>query len=200
MKIYLAYSYKTPQNLRGLFHTFFEKTKDTILERRVPEDPTTINLEEAENYYQENYKKVKSADLMIAEVSYVSIDVGHDILLAIQEKKPVIVLYNMTDDIQNPRHITNVPLGLQGNRSKYILLREYNSRTLDNVLRLALEDAKELLGTKFNLILPPELDRFLEWTSKNTGIPKSETTRHAIQELMEKNDAYMNYLKESGLL
>jgi hypothetical protein len=136
---------------------------------------------------------IKSADLIIAESSYVSTDIGQDILYAIREKKPVIAMYNLSEDLENPRHIRNIPIGLQGNRDKYLLLREYRLNSVASTLPRAIKDAEELLGTKFNLILPPELDKFLHWASKKTGLPKSEITRQAIEHEMKRFPDFKNY-------
>lgn len=198
MKIYFTHSRTVPQAQLDAFYNYFTKKGITVFKRSVPEDPSKIDFREAESMYIQNVKMIKSCDLVITETSYVSNDIGYDISLALQEKKPVLAFYNMTDDRENPRHIKNVPMGLKGNKSKYLILKEYSLSLLDKILDLAIQDAKSLVDTKFILIIPPEIDRYLEWNVKEKGLPKAEITRSAIENMMKNDTRYQEYLKENN--
>jgi hypothetical protein len=161
----------------------------------------TLNVvDDPQVAFDHNMRAIKKCDIMVAEVSYHSNNIGYDIATAISDKKPIVMLFNMEEDLDNPAHITKVPTSIRGNLSSYIILREYKKHNVEATIKSAIDDAKELMDTKLNLIIPHDLNRFLEWSTKEMGISKSELTRQAIQELLERNERYQNYLKENGLL
>jgi nucleoside 2-deoxyribosyltransferase len=185
MKIYLAHSIQLPQSVSASFLEHFKKHKHSLFTRKLPLKLPATDYKEAEEIYEANMKMIRSADIVIAEISYVSIDIRHDILLALQDKKPVIALSNMKEDLENPRHTRNIPIGLRGNKNKYLILREYNSKNISEVINKSINDASKLFDRKFNFILPAEIDDYLEWNVKHRKIPKSEIARTAIEEMME---------------
>ena len=66
-------------------------------------------------------------------------------------------------------------------------------------LQLALKDAKSLADTKFILIIPAEIDRYLEWNVREKGVSKAEITRDSIEKVMHTDEAYSKYLKDNGI-
>lgn len=63
---------------------------------------------------------------------------------------------------------------------------EYTLDGLKEVLADAFEFANELLTTRFTMLMPPELTRFLDEISKKEGIPRSEFIRDLIAVEMKK--------------
>lgn len=184
-----------PEKHVSLFQKYFDSKGIKVLEKAFPKDPTKIDFDEAEDLYKQNLKKLKESDVIVAEVSFVSSDTGYFIAEAIQEKKPVLVFFNMSEGKENPRHMRIVPVGLKGNKNKYLILKEYDGSNLEKLLDIALADAKALADTKFILIIPPEIDRYLEWNVKEKGISKAEITRQAVEEKMALDKEYTEHVK-----
>jgi len=195
MKVYFAYSiYCTKQQVE-MFRNYFESRNITLITRKIPTDPKTIDFKEAEQIFNSNVKNIKASDLILVEASYASSGLGYDIALALQEKKPVLVFYNMSINKDDVRHIKNVPVDLKGNKNRYLILKEYDTANFEKLLDIAIADAKALTDTKFILIIPPEIDRYLEWNVKEKGISKAEITRKAVEEKMANDKEYSEYTK-----
>jgi nucleoside 2-deoxyribosyltransferase len=173
----------------------FSTLNISILNRVRPDSYDSFDFNEAQKVVKTNAKLIKNSDFVVAEVSFFSGTTGYDISFALEEKKPIIVLYNLVDYRGDSRSIKTLPVTLKGNTSKYIIAREYDNKTLKRTLELAIKDAKDLADTKFILIIPPEIDRYLEWNVKVKGIAKAEITRQAVEEMMKKDKEYISYLK-----
>lgn len=199
MKVYFTHSRTVPQKQLDLFLNYFERNGITVLQRNIPDDPFKMDFAEAEKMYATNVRMIRNADIVVSESSYISNDIGYDTSLALNEKKPVLVFFNMTENKDDPRHIKNVPIGIKGNKSRYLMLKEYDAGNFERSMNLALTNAKELVDTKFILIIPPEIDRYLEWNAKERGLAKAEVTRDSIEKAMKTDDKYQAYLKDNGL-
>lgn len=196
MKIYYTYSAQLPDEVTNKISEIISGMGGSVKSRIRPSSYQDFNLKEAEDVYKNNVKQIKMADLVIADISYVSSGVGYEVSLALDEKKPVICLYNLKDLKNSENLIKSVPVNLKGNTSKYLILKEYDLTSLKKTLELAIKDAKSLADTKFILIIPPEIDRYLEWNVKEKGVSKAEITRQAVENMMKDDRAYMEYMKE----
>ncbi len=159
----------------------FNYKKDPTLEKKGDSDII--------NAYKYIVKAIKKSDFVVAELTSQSAAVGFEIALALGEKKPVLVLYNsnQTKRISTP---------FKGNTSRLLKVRMYSScEDLKIIITQFLDEIKELLNTKFILILPTYIDLYLEWKSKESGISKAEVTRTAIELLMQKDTQYKSYLE-----
>lgn len=159
----------------------FNYQKDPTLEKK-----TDNEIVKAYKYI---VKAIKKSDFIVAELTNPSAAVGFEVALALGEKKPVLVLYNIN---QTKR----IPTPFKGNSSKLLKIRTYSScEDLKMIISQFLGEIKALLSTKFILILPTYIDFYLEWKSKEKGISKAEVTRTAIELLMQKDAKYKDYLR-----
>lgn len=160
---------------------------------REPFNPTIESEDSMVKAYNHIAKSIKSCDFVIAELSEPSLGSGFETALALSEKKPVLVLYH-----EDSQRMLSTPL--TGNRSKYLVTKRYkNDKELESAIRYFVSDLKDLISTKFILIIPPEIDRYLEWNVREKGVSKAEITRQSIEEVMKNDNAYSSYLKENGI-
>lgn len=195
MKVYYTFSDKLPKETVAKVISMIESIGGKVHNRVRPKSYEHFDIKEAETVYKNNIKLIKSSDIIIADISYVSSGVGYEVSFALDEKKPVICLYNLKENPNKEYLIKSVPVNFKGNTSKYLLLKEYDFRTIDRTLDLAIKDAKSLADTKFILIIPSEIDKYLEWNVKEKGYSKAEITRQAIENMMKNDKDYTNYLK-----
>jgi hypothetical protein len=140
--------------------------------------------------YKHITTSIKNSDFVIAEMTENSAAVGYEIAFAIGEKKPVLVLVN-----EEKRKELSTPF--RGNKTKYLSVRKYKSKSdIENALKIFLSDVKNLIDTKFILIIPPSIDQYLEWNARERGIAKAEVTREAIENMMNSDEKYQQYLKQ----
>lgn len=147
--------------------------------------------DDAENFevaHKRNIKSIKEADVIVAEITKLTTGTGFLLSTAISQKKPVITLFNEESDA-----IPSTTIKGSSNK-KNMFYAEYNSKTVQPILEDFLSDVKNLLDTKFILIISPEIDRYLEWASENRRMHKAQIVRNAIEDIMEKDKEYQDYL------
>lgn len=150
-------------------------------------DEDRINFAKA---YKRNLNSIKLSDIVIAEISDMSSGVGFLIPIALSLRKPVLALYK-----EDSKDISATIMG-SDKLSKGLFYKKYSSKTLKNVIQNFLNEAKDILDTKFILIISPEIDHYLEWAADFRRMHKAQIVRNAVEKEMENDEDYQNFLKE----
>jgi hypothetical protein len=195
MKIYFSATVTDNSDLKKMYklikdylakegHKVFEYGSDQI-------DPSEL-AERSDNEISQTFKDLdkylRNADILIADISLSSVGIGYEISQAIMMKKPVLVLKYQKSNFE--------PLAtIEGNKSAYLRYKVYNESSIEYVLKNFLIEAKDKVNTKFILIIPAEIDRYLEWNVREKGVSKAEVTRLAVEKIMENDEAYARYMK-----
>lgn len=210
MKVYFTTGYENPKKSSNNIHCIFEtlKSKGHSITKRPfksehGSDIYKVNEKKisdifdfldspVDKIYTEATKRIRSSDVVIAEASYyLSPGLGFELGFALHEKKPVLVLVSKKSAVVMSEVI-------EGNPSRYFSYKKYETKNdLADIIENFLVKAKDKLDTKFILIISPEIDRYLEWSSDFKRIHKAEAVREAIEEKMEKDEDYKRYLKEN---
>jgi nucleoside 2-deoxyribosyltransferase len=201
MKIYFTTNVVDIDNIRvnvdNIYQTV-EKLGHTIDRFNYQKNPqakfdTDDNNDEMIKAFDYISKAIKSSDFVIAELSSSSAAVGFEIAFALSEKKPVLVLYDETKQ-------KSLATPFRGNKSKYLKIKRYrNEKDLENAIKFFINDVSTLIDTKFILIIPPVIDRYLEWNVREKGNSKAEVTREAIERMMKTDERYQEYLKSNSI-
>lgn len=139
------------------------------------------SIEERNSYYKKVQRWISEADLVVAELSFPStLNIGYEISAAIERGKTVIGLY--LKDCSSAF--------FQGISSDKFIYEEYTEKTLEYVLKNALELAQDTADVRFNFIISPSLLEYLDWIAKNKKLPRSVYLRRLIEEDMAKNKGY----------
>lgn len=153
-----------------------------------PENLINRSDTEIKEAYSQLNKYLKNSDVYIAEISKPSVGIGYEISQAIAMKKPALVLCHKDSSFQ--------PLAtIEGNKSKYLRFEIYEEKNLEEIVNKFMKEAKQKVDTKFILIISPEIDRYLEWASENRRMHKAQVVRSAIEDLIEQDKEYQEYLK-----
>ncbi len=119
-------------------------------------------------HYEAIRQGIHLADVVVVEVSYQDIQLGHEISLAISEKKPVLAL-SVEEDVSKKIH------------NDYLVGAKYTKTNLKVILQDFLAHARELTVSKrFNMFLYPSQFEYLEEVAKKSGMNMSEYIRHLI--------------------
>ncbi len=150
---------------------------------------------EFEKSYERNMKAIKQSDVIIADVSNISSGVGFQIATALKEKKPVLALFNI-----NSKTKPSATLRGSSYKNRLLTYQEYSDqkdflKKTTNYLR----EIKKKLDTKFILIIPPEIDRYLEWASKEKRMHKAQIVREAVEKIMKRDKDWKKFLKEESV-
>lgn len=128
-------------------------------------------------FYNKKIDSIKQADICIFEASTHSLSIGFVIQKSLEFNKPTIVLY-LKD---------HKPLFFSGLENEKLILQEYEEKTLEKDLSLALQDAIHLREKRFNFFISPGLLHYLEQASKKEGVTKSTFIRNLILSHKKKN-------------
>lgn len=128
--------------------------------------------------YKKRLQETSKADVCVYEISYPSFGVGQLAQEAIREGKPVILLYYKG----NPPHFFTGTAEVE----KRVQLLEYDENNIENVLIDSLEIAEELLTTRFTMLMPANLNKYLTGIKKRFGLSRSEYIRKLLQQDMSK--------------
>jgi len=139
-----------------------------------------ISNEEKVRYYKQVLRWITQVDVVVVEASYSSLSIGHEISLALERDKPVVVLYCEGD----------APHFLIGIKSDKLLIQKYSLGDLKRVLKSAIEYASARHDTRFNFFIPRRLVVYLDWVSKKRRIPRAVYLRQLIRREMQMNKDY----------
>lgn len=187
MKVYFVGSITGKKQYLGNYRRIVEALKKQGV------DVTENTLDPSEDYVKslsdegkvEYYKKVlnwiNAADIIIAEGSYQSIGVGHEISLAIGKGKPVVVLH------QKGTYAAHFLEGLQSDK---LMVLQYDLDELEAVVKEATDYAAEQVDTRFNFFISPRHQHYLDWISRKRMVPRAVHLRNLLERDMEVNREY----------
>jgi len=158
----------------------FTVVADHIMEEGIEQKISQQTPEEKHKVYKHLLDKIKSADLLVAEISTPSISVGHEISYALEMSKPVVVLHTkgLTSSL------------LEGLDDDKLQLVEYDFGNIKQVLTKAIEEAKKNMDVRFNFFVSPRILAYLDWVAKNRMIPRAVFLRDLIEKEMKKDREY----------
>lgn len=208
MKVYFTTGYENPkkskENIENILSLLHEKGHKVIKRPlKAEHGSNTYGVEEKQvrhifdfidrpldKIYSEATARIRNADVVVAEASYyVSPGLGFELGYALNEKKPVVLLISSDSDII----LSEV---IEGNPSKLFSSCRYkNKEDLAKQMDTFFSNAKNIMDTKFILIISPEIDKYLEWAGAERRMHKAQVVREAIENMMNKDKDYKEFLK-----
>lgn len=174
MKIFLAVSEKFIKECPSL-HTSLQKSIEKISSNNA------LLLEKTDGP-----KKLSSCDIVIAEDTFASTDVGYTIASAVDLKKQILIL-RLTNEPEEKRVFVS-----NSDNRKSIKAVKYTEETIENEIYTFVNEVQNKLDTKFILIISPKIDRYLDWVNKNRRMHKAQAVRRALENMMEEDTNYPN--------
>ena len=136
---------------------------------------------DAEKYGKKMISWIKSADVIVVEITLPGLGAGYELATALELGRPVIALYKPEGD--------NTPFilkALEGNDKLQAI--SYKNSTLEIDLSTALDFASESADTRFNFFISPKHQNYLDWISKTRKIPRAVFLRRLIEIAMKNED------------
>mgnify|MGYP001558778458 CR=1 FL=1 len=153
-----------------LFDHLLNKDKDFLIRQSPKESLESQRL---------MTKRKNQADLVIIEASVPSFGIGQEISHCLQNSKQVIILYR-----EGRPHI------LRDEGEDLLFFYQYNTETLSETLRDAIEKAREKVDVRFNFYISPEIGRYLDWISQKKKLPRSVFLRGLVERHMRADKEY----------
>lgn len=137
----------------------------------------TTSHDQWSSIYTQNLEAIAQADVIVAETTYENFAVGYQVAVAIQQKKPVLILRRSTAD--KNAFVTGVEDG-------WVQHKEYTDDTLEGIVEKFLDDndinAKDM---RFNFFIDRKIHNYLRWASFKTGKTKAEVVRELLKRDIE---------------
>jgi hypothetical protein len=127
------------------------------------------------------HKKLQSwiqhADFVVVEASFPSISVGYEISIALQYRKPVLILFSVGD-----------PPSLFGHHSdEKIVCEHYTLETVEGIVDEFIRYVHDASDTRFTFFVTPQIAAYLEKVSVKEKMPKSVYLRTLIENHIKDN-------------
>ena len=130
--------------------------------------------EERLKFHKKLENWIQSADFMVVESSFPSISVGYEISLALQYRKPVLMLYSIGDP----------PSLFAHHEDEKIICEKYTLDTLDTSINDFLQFVQGEADTRFTFFISSKQAAYLSKQSKQLRMPKSVYLRSLIDKDM----------------
>lgn len=128
--------------------------------------------------YVQNLEAIAQADVIVAETTYENFAVGYQIAVAIQQKKPVLLLRKVNAD--KNAFVTGVEDG-------WVKHAEYTEENVEQIVGKFLDENEiNLKDMRFNFFIDRKIHNYLRWASYKTGKTKAEVVRELLKRDIER--------------
>jgi len=158
-------------------HDIVDNWVDEVYEERVAKGGAPVDWAKI---YASNLENIAKADIVIAETSYNSFGVGYQVAVAVQQKKPTLLLRH--EDAETDAFATGVV-------DSWVQRASYSNKTLPTILEKFLSDND--INTKdmrFNFFIDRAIYNYLRWAALKTGKTKAEVLRELVQREIENKE------------
>lgn len=122
--------------------------------------------------YNDSVEAINRADVVVAETSTPSFSVGYQVALAVNMKKPILVLNR--EGVEKSFFASGIETGIE--------YEKYTEENVENIVQSFLE--KNDIATKdmrFNFFIDRPIYNYLRWAALKTGKTKAEILRELVQ-------------------
>lgn len=146
--------------------------------------------------YEKTIQAILDADVVIIEGSIPSFHIGHQITIALQKNKPVLLLMQKLEKGKWPFIAT---YHNEYDRRNLLHVKKYTKRSLKTIIKRFLKEYKKGPQVRFNLFLDSAIDSYLSWASFTYKKSKSEIIRDLVKKNIDLEDKkYKKYLEKNN--
>lgn len=147
-------------------------------------------IRDIKKIYKDCIDSIKDAELVIIEDTVSNFSTGHQITVALQSRKPTLVLW------QGKKHRQFNQMFIHGIESDILQVSEYELKTLDQTIDTFIEKYEDCSEkNRFHLVLNNLERRYLDWAQYVKGKSRTQLIREALRGVIDEDSEYNNYLK-----
>jgi hypothetical protein len=148
-------------------------------------------IRDIKKIYRDNIEAIKNADLAIIEDTVSNFSTGHQITVALQYRKPTLVLW------QGKKHRQFSQMFIHGIESDILQVSEYDLIQLDSTIDTFIKKYSDIdEKNRFHLVLNNLERRYLDWAQFTTGKSRTQIIRDALNQEINQNQQYSDYLSK----
>lgn len=137
--------------------------------------------------FKDSQNRINSADAVIVDASILETEAQWELAYALDSSKPTLLL------VARDASIVDRLLSVQ---HKHVTIKTYaDPDELRREVTSFIDQVKNSLDAKLFMIIPPSVNRYLEWVVTNTSKSKSDVVRSAVDGVAEKDKDYQSFLK-----
>ncbi len=143
--------------------------------------------------YKSCVNALREAELVIVEDTVSNFSTGHQITLALQLRKPTLVLW------QGAKHRQFSQMFIHGVESDLLQVAEYDANTLTDIMQTFIntyDDRPE--KNRFHLVLSGIERRYLDWAQFVKHQSRTKVIREALKNTIASDEDYKKYLLRDG--
>lgn len=130
------------------------------------------------NIYKENMEALERADVVIADTTVKTFSVGFQTAVALQLKKPTLLLV---------RGKAQEGLFASGMDESLLSYKEYDDKNLEKIVHDFLEENRiDTKDMRFNFFIDRPIYNYLRWAAYKTGKTKAEILRDLVSREIDK--------------
>ena len=130
--------------------------------------------------YKESLGAIAQSDVIIAEASYENFAIGYQVAVAVQQKKPILLLRHNTADKNT--FTTGVEDG-------WVRHENYDEAGVDKIIeKFIQENDITTKDMRFNFFIDRQIYNYLRWAALKTGKTKAEVLRELVQREIENKE------------
>lgn len=165
-------------------------TRDWLLRAKQRMLNKVTDIYDIKEIYQACMKAISEADLVIIEDTVSNFSTGHQITIALQQKKPTLVLW------QGKKHKHFNQMFIHGVESEFLEIYEYTSKNLTDILQLFIRKYSHFSArNRFHLVLNAAERQYLDWLQFTKHRSRTKVIRQALQTEIKNDEEYSEYLK-----
>lgn len=139
-----------------------------------------VEIADWTSIYGLNLENIAKADVVIAETSYDTLGVGYQIAMAVQQKKPILLLRREDADMDS---------FATGIVDSWVKRESYTQDSLEAILYKFLDENDiTVKDMRFNFFIDRQIYNFLRWSSLKSGKTKAEVLRDLVTREIERNE------------
>ncbi|HUD19911.1 MAG TPA: hypothetical protein VMR81_05705 [Patescibacteria group bacterium] len=135
--------------------------------------------EERLKFHKKLENWIQHCDFMVVESSFPSISVGYEISLALQYRKPVLILYSVGDP----------PSLFASHADEKVVCEKYTLDTVEETINEFINFVHGAADTRFTFFITPQIAAYLDRISVAEKMPKSVYLRKLIEHHIKEHPA-----------
>jgi hypothetical protein len=149
------------------------------------------SLMDIHEVYKENMLSLKEADMLIVEDTISNFSTGHQITVALQDKKPTLVLW------QNLKPKFFKSNFIEGIDSEFLQISEYTTESLKDIIRAFINKYENVHEkNRFHLVLNTMERNYLDWAQFIKDKSRTKVIKEALKKEIDSDIEYNAYLRD----
>lgn len=166
-------------------------TRDALLHIEERLQSGDVVLKDIKDIYKACVNAIKEADSVIIEDTVSNFSTGHQITLALQMRKPTLVLWH------EKKHHQFKHMFIHGIESDMLQISEYTNKNIEEIVRRFINKYENIQEkNRFHLVLNNSERMYLDWSQFVKHKSRTKVIREALKTALDSDEEYNKYLSK----